>query len=114
MSMASASTSPARLGANIRLRPAQRVLDAIHQDPVISQVKLIAEPWDIGEGGYQVGRFPVIWSEWNDKFRDATRVVLEREQQGHRRDGVPAHRLIRHLRSVRAGAAGQRQPRYRA
>ena len=47
--------------------------DAIHQDPVISRVKLIAEPWDVGDGGYQVGEFPVIWSEWNDKFRDATR-----------------------------------------
>ncbi len=47
--------------------------DAIHQDPLLSQVKMIAEPWDIGEGGYQVGSFPVLWSEWNDKFRDATR-----------------------------------------
>ncbi len=49
------------------------IFDAIHQDPVLSQVKLIAEPWDIGEGGYHVGGFPTIWSEWNDKFRDATR-----------------------------------------
>jgi isoamylase len=47
--------------------------DIIHQDPVISQVKLIAEPWDIGEGGYQVGNFPVLWSEWNGKYRDAVR-----------------------------------------
>jgi glycogen operon protein len=45
----------------------------IHQDPVISQVKLIAEPWDIGEGGYQVGNFPVRWAEWNGKYRDALR-----------------------------------------
>ena len=48
-------------------------LDIIHQDPVISQVKLIAEPWDIGEGGYQVGNFPVQWSEWNGKYRDTVR-----------------------------------------
>ncbi len=47
--------------------------DVIQQDPVISQVKLIAEPWDVGEGGYQVGNFPVLWSEWNGKYRDAVR-----------------------------------------
>ena len=48
-------------------------LDVIHQDPVISQVKLIAEPWDIGEGGYQVGNFPPGWTEWNGKYRDCIR-----------------------------------------
>jgi len=47
--------------------------DIIHQDPVLSQVKLIAEPWDLGEGGYQVGNFPVLWSEWNGKYRDTVR-----------------------------------------
>jgi glycogen operon protein len=47
--------------------------DLIQQDPVVSQVKLIAEPWDIGEGGYQVGNFPPVWSEWNGKFRDTVR-----------------------------------------
>jgi isoamylase len=47
--------------------------DIIYQDPVISQVKLIAEPWDIGEGGYQVGKFPTDWAEWNGKFRDSVR-----------------------------------------
>ena len=47
--------------------------DIIYQDPVISQVKLIAEPWDIGEGGYQVGNFPQGWSEWNGKYRDCIR-----------------------------------------
>jgi glycogen operon protein len=47
--------------------------DIIHQDPVISQVKLIAEPWDLGEGGYQVGNFPVLWAEWNGKYRDTVR-----------------------------------------
>jgi glycogen operon protein len=47
--------------------------DIIHQDPVLSRVKLIAEPWDIGEGGYQVGNFPVLWTEWNGKYRDSVR-----------------------------------------
>jgi glycogen operon protein len=47
--------------------------DTIHQDPVLSQVKLIAEPWDVGPGGYQVGNFPVLWSEWNGIYRDAVR-----------------------------------------
>ncbi|UYQ94573.1 glycogen debranching protein GlgX [Chitinophaga horti] len=47
--------------------------DIIHQDPVISQVKLIAEPWDVGDGGYQVGKFPPGWAEWNGKYRDCVR-----------------------------------------
>jgi isoamylase len=47
--------------------------DLIQQDPVVSQVKLIAEPWDVGEGGYQVGNFPPLWSEWNGKYRDVVR-----------------------------------------
>lgn len=47
--------------------------ESIHQDPVLSQVKLIAEPWDLAEGGYQVGNFPVGWSEWNARYRDAVR-----------------------------------------
>ena len=47
--------------------------DIIHQDPVLSQVKLIAEPWDVGQGGYQVGNFPVLWTEWNGMYRDTIR-----------------------------------------
>ncbi len=47
--------------------------DVINQDPVISKVKLIAEPWDVGEGGYQVGHFPALWAEWNGKYRDVVR-----------------------------------------
>jgi isoamylase len=47
--------------------------DVIHQDPLLSQVKLIAEPWDVGPGGYQVGNFPVLWSEWNGMYRDSMR-----------------------------------------
>jgi isoamylase len=47
--------------------------DLVQQDPVVSQVKLIAEPWDVGEGGYQVGNFPPLWTEWNGKYRDSVR-----------------------------------------
>jgi isoamylase len=56
--------------------------DIIHQDPVISQVKLIAEPWDLGAGGYQVGNFPVLWTEWNGKYRDAMRAFWQGEDRG--------------------------------
>jgi isoamylase len=48
-------------------------LQVVQQDPVVSSVKLVAEPWDVGEGGYQVGEFPPLWSEWNDRYRDAVR-----------------------------------------
>ena len=47
--------------------------DTINQDPILADVKLIAEPWDVGEGGYQVGNFPVVWAEWNGKYRDTVR-----------------------------------------
>ena len=72
--------------------------DIIHQDPVLSQVKLIAEPWDLGEGGYQVGNFPVGWAEWNGKYRD----TIRRYWKG---DGGQvaelAYRLVRQQRSLR-------------
>jgi len=55
--------------------------DIIQQDPVISQVKLIAEPWDVGEGGYQVGNFPPVWTEWNGKYRDCVRDFWRGEDQ---------------------------------
>ncbi len=55
--------------------------DLIQQDPVVSQVKLIAEPWDLGEGGYQVGNFPPLWSEWNGKYRDTVRDFWRGEDQ---------------------------------
>ena len=54
--------------------------EVINQDPVLSQVKLIAEPWDVGEGGYQVGRFPVLWAEWNGKYRDTVRRFWKGEE----------------------------------
>jgi isoamylase len=63
--------------------------DVIHQDPVLSQVKLIAEPWDVGPGGYQVGNFPVLWSEWNGIYRDTVRDFW----RGHATRGAFAERL---------------------
>jgi glycogen operon protein len=64
--------------------------EAIHQDPVLSRTKLIAEPWDVGEGGYQVGNFPVLWSEWNGKYRDAVRSYWKGDEG---RIGEIAYRL---------------------
>jgi glycogen operon protein len=55
-------------------------LDCIHQDPILSKVKLIAEPWDVGEGGYQVGNFPIPWAEWNGKFRDNVRAYWKGDE----------------------------------
>ena len=54
--------------------------DVIQQDPVISRVKLIAEPWDLGKGGYQVGNFPVLWTEWNGKYRDTIRAFWKGDE----------------------------------
>lgn len=65
-----ASTLARQLHEVDRLAP---FFNVIHQDPVLSTVKLIAEPWDIGDGGYQVGNFPTLWSEWNGKYRDTVR-----------------------------------------
>ncbi|MDQ2659354.1 MAG: glycogen debranching protein GlgX, partial [Verrucomicrobiota bacterium] len=64
--------------------------EIIHQDPVLSQVKLIAEPWDVGEGGYQVGNFPVLWTEWNGKYRDTVRSFWKGDEG---RVGEMAYRL---------------------
>ena len=63
--------------------------DIIHQDPILSQVKLIAEPWDVGEGGYQVGNFPVLWTEWNGIYRD----VIRDFWRGQARPGDFAYRF---------------------
>jgi isoamylase len=54
-------------------------LSILHQDPILSRIKLIAEPWDLGAGGYQVGNFPVLWSEWNGRYRDTTRAFWRGE-----------------------------------
>ncbi len=78
--------------------------DTIGQDPVLSQVKLIAEPWDIGSGGYQVGNFPPGWNEWNDKYRDTHARLLEGRRRPHRRVRAPLHRL-RPISTRRAAAS---------
>lgn len=65
--------------------------DIIHQDPVISRVKLIAEPWDVGDGGYQVGNFPIGWAEWNGKYRDCMRSYWRGD---HSQIGEMASRLM--------------------
>ena len=88
--------------------------DIIHQDPVLSQVKLIAEPWDLGEGGYQVGNFPTKWTEWNGKYRDTVRRFW-------RGDGGVLSELAtrlcgqqRSLRAERPAAVRQHQLHHRA
>ena len=78
--------------------------DLVQQDPVVSQVKLIAEPWDIGAGGYQVGNFPPLWSEWNGKYRDTVRDFWRGEPADAGRVRVPADRQSRDL------YAGRRPP----
>ena len=89
-------------------------LDACRQDPVLSSVKLIAEPWDIGPGGYQVGQFPPGWAEWNDKFRDTVRCLLE-GRRGRAARFCKAHfRFGRSLQQARPQALGERQLRDRA
>jgi glycogen operon protein len=82
-----ATTIARDLNGYTRLHP---FLEAIHQDPVLSQVKLIAEPWDVGPGGYQVGGFPTGWSEWNGKYRDAARAYWKGDEG---RIGEIAYRL---------------------
>ena len=78
--------------------------DVIHQDPIISQTKLIAEPWDVGDGGYQVGEFPPLWTEWNGKYRDTVRTVLGARRRRRARPGLPAHRLLGPVRRRRPAA----------
>ncbi len=87
--------------------------DMIHQDPLICQVKLIAEPWDLGEGGYQVGNFPVGWAEWNGRYRDTVRRFWKGDGGQVGRAGLPPHRLQRPLRVGRPPAVGQHQLRDR-
>jgi glycogen operon protein len=61
--------------------------DVIHQDPILSRIKLIAEPWDVGDGGYQVGNFPVLWTEWNGKYRDDDAPLVEGRRRAPRHLG---------------------------
>src|SRR5690606_24101213 len=78
--------------------------DIIHQDPVLSEVKLIAEPWDVGPGGYQVGNFPSQWSEWNGKYRDCVRRFWKGD------GGVAAELATRFLGSSDLYSWSGRQP----
>ena len=88
--------------------------DIIQQDPVISQVKLIAEPWDVGEGGYQVGNFPSLWSEWNGKYRDVVRDYWRGTDQTLDDFAHAPHRQLRSLRGERAPAVREHQLHHRA
>ena len=65
--------APVLARGDVDVSPFAEFFDVVRQDPVVSRVKLIAEPWDLGPGGYQVGRFPIGWGEWNGKYRDTTR-----------------------------------------
>ena len=88
--------------------------DIIHQDPVLSQVKLIAEPWDLGQGGYQVGNFPVLWTEWNGKYRDSVRQFWKRRRHQRVRAGDAPVGQQRSVRAQRPPAVRQHQLRHRA
>ena len=89
-------------------------LQSCQQDPVLSSVKLIAEPWDIGPGGYQVGGFPPGWAEWNDKFRDTVRAFWKGDEGKLPETGDAARRLGRCVRPPRPQAVVQRQLHHRA
>ena len=65
--------APVLAREDVDVSPFAEFFDVVRQDPIVSRVKLIAEPWDLGPGGYQVGRFPIGWGEWNGKYRDTTR-----------------------------------------
>ena len=88
--------------------------DVVHQDPVVSQVKLIAEPWDVGPGGYQVGNFPPPWTEWNGKYRDTVRATCGRGARRRPRPRLPADRVLGPLPVRRPPALRQHQLRHRA
>ena len=89
-------------------------LDACRQDPVLSRVKLIAEPWDFGPGGYQVGSFPPGWAEWNDKFRDTVRAFWKGDDGMLPRLRHAPLRVRRSVQPARPQALGQRQLHHRA
>ena len=87
---------------------------AIAQDPVLARVKLIAEPWDVGPGGYQVGAFPPGWSEWNDQFRRTLRCFWRGDADQIGDLAAPHDRIGRHLSPSRPRAAREHQSRHRA
>ncbi len=88
--------------------------DIINQDPVISQVKLIAEPWDVGEGGYQVGKFPPLWAEWNGRYRDVVRRYWKGDDGPTGGTWLPPDRSQRSLPARRPPPHRQHQFHHRA
>ena len=103
MSTASASISASTLGREDHgFDPRSGFFDAIRQDPVLSRVKLISEPWDLGPGGYQLGNHPPGFAEWNDRFRDGVRRLLARRRG-------PARRLRRAASPARATSSTSRR-----
>ena len=94
--------------------PAAPLLQAIAQDPVLRDLKLIAEPWDVGPGGYRLGAFPPGWGEWNDRYRDTVRRFWRGDAGLHRRARDAPRGLGRHLRGALAPAVALGQLRHRA
>ena len=88
--------------------------DIIHQDPTLSTVKLIAEPWDVGPGGYQVGNFPIRWAEWNGKYRDSMRRFWRGDTRRGAGAGVASRRIERHLSVERPVGVRERELHRRA
>jgi glycogen operon protein len=97
-------TTLGREGPGMAFDAAAGFFRAVHQDPVLSRLKLIAEPWDLGEGGYQLGRFPVLWSEWNGQFRDVLRRFWKND------DGIGRYVATRLAGSPDLYAASGRAP----
>ena len=105
--------APALARGNDAFEPNGTFLNVLAQDPVLSTVKLVAEPWDVGSGGYQLGGFPPPWTEWNDRYRDTVREAWlgshGRDLEPRRRcprPRLPAVRLLRRLRRERPRPAG--------
>ena len=88
-------------GSSTRSTSCRRSSTSSSRIPVISQVKLIAEPWDLGDGGYQVGNFPPLWTEWNGKYRDTVRDFWRGEPAALGEFASPADRLQRPLQPLR-------------
>jgi glycogen operon protein len=84
----------------------------VQQDPVVSQVKLIAEPWDVGPGGYQVGNFPPQWTEWNGKYRDTVRDFWRGQSATLGEFASRLNRVGGPLRAFRPAPGGQHQLRH--
>jgi glycogen operon protein len=100
------------LGATLGRMPSGFTRDAplfaaVAADPLLSRLTMIAEPWDVGPNGYQLGNFPAGWREWNDRFRDDVRLLARRRQR--RRPGDTPRRIVGCLRASRSAAVGEHQ-----